>query len=74
MNPKFKFHFLVIVILLGNSSESFAYSSNEQNPNHADIFDFAQKQFQDKLVLDIESTTQYSSNILKSLLEPINDD
>jgi len=71
MNPKFRFHFLVTAILLGNSYRSFGYSSNEQNPNRAEIFDFAQKQFEDNVVLEIESTTQYSSNILKSLLKPI---
>lgn len=67
MNPKLKFHFLVTVILFGNLPESFAYSSNKRNPTNMELIDFAQKQFQDELVLDIESTTQYSSNILKPI-------
>lgn len=74
MNPKLKFHFLVTVILFGNLPDSFAYSSNKRNPTNMELIDFAQKQFQDELVLDIESTTRYPTYLLKSLLKPINEE
>ncbi len=43
-------------------------------PTNMELIDFAQKQFQDELVLDIESTTRYPTYLLKSLLKPINEE